>query len=165
MKEVNEITLDTIIKSICEFYETNIDRLSGKSRKRELVEARQCYMYFSILYTKTSFEVIGTQINRDHSTVTYGNKLIKNLIEIDRGFSGKINKINALIIYNSTTQVVLDNLIYIIADRLKGMKLVKIEVFERKKMYYFTPFVVFKVPFVRPFENVTSENTKILNYV
>ena len=41
-----EITIDYIQKIVCDYYKIPIDLIQGKTRKREIVQARQVSMYF-----------------------------------------------------------------------------------------------------------------------
>ncbi|MFO7745616.1 MAG: helix-turn-helix domain-containing protein, partial [Psychroflexus sp.] len=58
-----------------------------KSRKRNVVQARQIAMYFAKEITKTSLTNIGRHIGqRDHSTVLHSCKIVSNLQESDKQF-------------------------------------------------------------------------------
>ncbi len=49
-----EISIDRIQKVICEYFDIHIDNLNSKTRKREIVQARQLAMFFSKKHTKSS---------------------------------------------------------------------------------------------------------------
>ena len=66
------------------------EELSGKSRKREFVEARQLIMLILKEYYKFSFETAGNYFSRDHSTAIYGRKTILDLCHTDSMFRRKI---------------------------------------------------------------------------
>jgi len=51
-----EITIDTIQKMVCEFFDLPYDRLLQKTRKREIVQARQITMYLAKIFTKNSLK-------------------------------------------------------------------------------------------------------------
>lgn len=83
----NDLTIDHIQKIIVDYFNLEIDELHSKTRKRNVVQARQLAMYFSKKYTKNSLSTIGSQIGqRDHATVLYACKTVENLIETDREF-------------------------------------------------------------------------------
>ena len=68
--------------------------LQAKTRKREVVQARQLAMYFSKNLTKYSLSYIGNQIGKkDHATVLYACKTITDLIETDRNFKLQVEEI------------------------------------------------------------------------
>jgi len=64
-----------------------VNQLQTKTRKREIVQARQLAMYFSKNMTKSSLASIGSQIgNKDHATVLHACKTVNNLIDTDKSF-------------------------------------------------------------------------------
>lgn len=83
----HEITIDYIQKIVCDYFNMPIDSLQSKTRKREVVQARQIAMYFSKSLTKSSLASIGSQIgNKDHATVLHACKTVNNLIDTDKHF-------------------------------------------------------------------------------
>lgn len=82
-----EISIDYIEKIVCDFLSLNVEQLNSKTRKREIVQARQLAMYFSKKYTKHSLATIGQQCgNKDHATVLHACKTINNLMDTDKQF-------------------------------------------------------------------------------
>ena len=47
-----EITIETIQKMVCEYFDVPYDKLLQKTRKREIVQARQITMYLAKAFTK-----------------------------------------------------------------------------------------------------------------
>lgn len=89
-----EISIDYIQKKVCEYFNIPMDALQAKTRKREIVQARQIAMFFSKGYTKASLSSIGSMIGgKDHATVLHACKTISNLIETDKVFKGQIDEI------------------------------------------------------------------------
>jgi chromosomal replication initiator protein DnaA len=89
-----EISIDYIQKKVCEYFNLPSDVLQAKTRKREIVQARQIAMYFSKSYTKASLSSIGSMIGgKDHATVLHACKTISNLIETDKSFKSQIDEI------------------------------------------------------------------------
>ena len=83
----NDLTIDHIQQIIADYFNLNIESLHSKTRKRNVVQARQLAMFFSKKYTKNSLSTIGSQIGqRDHATVLHACKAVENLIETDRAF-------------------------------------------------------------------------------
>jgi chromosomal replication initiator protein len=62
-----EITLDYIQKVVCDYFDMNVDVLQSKTRKREIVQARQIAMYFSKNLTSSSLSTIGFCYWRERS--------------------------------------------------------------------------------------------------
>ncbi len=72
----------------------DIDILQSKSRKRNVVQARQIAMFFAKRFTKASLATIGTQIGkRDHATVLHACKTVGNLSETDRQFKSYVDEL------------------------------------------------------------------------
>ena len=91
-----EVSVDYIQKTVCDYFGLELESLQSKTRKREVVQARQIAMYFSKNLTKFSLAAIGSKIGqKDHSTVLYAYKTITNLIETDREFKSQIREIEA----------------------------------------------------------------------
>ncbi|ALC96547.1 MAG: chromosomal replication initiator protein DnaA [Capnocytophaga ochracea] len=83
----NDLTIDHIQQIIADYFGLDIESLHSKTRKRNVVQARQLAMFFSKKYTKNSLSTIGSQIGqRDHATVLHACKTVENLIETDRAF-------------------------------------------------------------------------------
>lgn len=86
-----EITLDHIQKVVCDYFDMNVDVLQSKTRKREIVQARQIAMYFSKNLTSSSLSTIGSVIGgKDHATVLHAYKTVTNLAETNKEFKSYI---------------------------------------------------------------------------
>ncbi len=89
-----ELSIDFIQKMVCDYFNMPVDVLSSKTRKREIVQARQIAMYFAKNLTKSSLATIGSQIGgKDHATVLHACKTVNNLIETDKRFGIFIDEI------------------------------------------------------------------------
>ncbi len=89
-----EISIDYIQKVVCDYFSMDIDILQSKSRKRNVVQARQIAMFFAKRFTKASLATIGTQIGkRDHATVLHACKTVGNLSETDRQFKSYVDEL------------------------------------------------------------------------
>lgn len=78
---------------------------SRKTRKREIVFARQVAMYLIKRHTKKlSLKQIGKHFgDKDHATVLHGIKTIKNLMEFDRTIKNTVNEIDKVVKFKSNT--------------------------------------------------------------
>lgn len=66
------ISIESIQNHVCEYFAMDTNKLKDKTRKQEIVEARQIAMYLSKKYTKSSLKTIGLHFGgRDHSTVIH----------------------------------------------------------------------------------------------
>jgi len=89
-----EISIDYIQKVICNYYNVAAEMLHSKTRKREIVQARQVAMFFSKNLTKSSLATIGAQIGgKDHATVLHACKTVNNLMDTDKRFRMQIDEI------------------------------------------------------------------------
>jgi chromosomal replication initiator protein len=91
----HEISIDFIQKIVCDYFGLPVDQINTKTRRREIVQARQLAMYFSKKHTKSSLATIGLHCgNKDHATVLHACKTVTNLIETDKNFRNFVNEIN-----------------------------------------------------------------------
>ena len=89
-----EISILHIQKIVCDYFNIQLDQLQEKTRKREIVQARQVAMFFSKSLTKSSLATIGSQIGgKDHATVLHACKTVNNLMETDKRFLNSIQEI------------------------------------------------------------------------
>jgi chromosomal replication initiator protein len=79
-----EVTIENIQKMVCDFYDVSYDKLLQKTRKREVVQARQITMYLAKIFTKNSLKTIGEHFGgRDHTTVIHSCQTVKDLMDTD----------------------------------------------------------------------------------
>src|SRR5215203_4883365 len=82
-----EITIENIQKMVCEYFDVTYDKLLQKTRKREIVQARQITMYLAKAFTKNSLKTIGEHFGgRDHTTVIHSCQTVKDLMDTDGVF-------------------------------------------------------------------------------
>ena len=89
-----EISIDYIQKVVSSYFNVRLENMQSKTRKREIVQARQVAMYFSKSLTKASLASIGSQIGgKDHATVLHACKTVNNLAETDKRFKLQMDEI------------------------------------------------------------------------
>ncbi|MEY3399212.1 MAG: hypothetical protein RL220_1806 [Bacteroidota bacterium] len=82
-----EVSIDYIQKVVCDYFDLPIELLKSKTRKREIVQARQIAMYFAKKMTKSSLASIGAHCGgKDHATVLHACRTVNNLQETDKHF-------------------------------------------------------------------------------
>ena len=90
-----EVSIDYIQKIICDYFDLSIDTLKSKTRKRNIVQARQLAMYFSKQLTKSSLANIGAKCGgKDHATVLHACKTVNNLVETDKDFRSYVQELD-----------------------------------------------------------------------
>ncbi|MBX3239339.1 MAG: chromosomal replication initiator protein DnaA [Chitinophagaceae bacterium] len=86
-----EITIETIQKMVCDYFNLPYERLLQKTRKREIVQARQITMYLAKQFTKNSLKTIGEHFGgRDHTTVIHSCQTVKDLMDTDSLFKESV---------------------------------------------------------------------------
>ena len=89
-----EISIDFIQKIVCDYFDIPVDAINSKTRKRDIVQARQLAMYYSKKHTKASLATIGLHCgNKDHATVLHACRTVNNLIETDKQFRTYVEEI------------------------------------------------------------------------
>lgn len=89
-----EVSIDYIQKVVCDYFNIAIEMINSKTRKREVVQARQIAMYFSKNLTKSSLAAIGLNCgNKDHATVLHACRTVNNLIDTDKRFKTYIDEL------------------------------------------------------------------------
>ena len=82
-----EVSIEYIQKVVCDYFDLPLEILKSKTRKREVVQARQISMYFSKKMTKSSLANIGAHCGgKDHATVLHACRTVTNLSETDKQF-------------------------------------------------------------------------------
>ncbi len=77
----SNITLDSIKKLVCKYYNVTMDDLTSRSRRQAIVRPRQVAMYLSRQYTEHSLQAIGKSFNRYHATTLHALKAVKKGIK------------------------------------------------------------------------------------
>lgn len=89
-----EVGIDFIQKFVAENFSVSVDAMKDKTRKREIVVARQVAMYFAKQYTNLSLKSIGYHFgNRDHSTVIHALTSVSDLMDTDRKFNATMQEL------------------------------------------------------------------------
>jgi chromosomal replication initiator protein len=85
------ITIEQIQRMVCEFFDLPEDLLRAKTRKQEVVLARQVAMYLAKDLTNASLKTIGLHFGgRDHSTVIHAYQAVEDRTETDTQFRQNI---------------------------------------------------------------------------
>lgn len=92
--EPKEISLDKIVEEVSVIYNVKQEDIYGKSRKAEIVLARQMSIYLAGLHTSLSASKIGLMIgNKNHATVLHSIKTIKNRLATDTGLKEQVDEL------------------------------------------------------------------------
>lgn len=89
-----EISMETIQKTVCEYFDVPLEKLKGTTRKRPIVQARQLSMFFAKQYTNNSLKSIGSHFGgRDHSTVIHSCQAVRDQIDTDGEFRDAVDEL------------------------------------------------------------------------
>lgn len=90
----SEVGIDYIQKTVSDYFKVNLEDLKAKTRKKEIVIARQVAMYFSKDYTNHSLKSIGYHFGgRDHSTVIHAVQSVNDMIDTNAKFRFAIDEL------------------------------------------------------------------------
>ncbi|HSP86922.1 MAG TPA: chromosomal replication initiator protein DnaA [Ignavibacteriaceae bacterium] len=96
-RKVN-VTVENITKIVCTYLNVAENKIRDKTRKKEIVLARQLAMYFSKELTKSSLKSIGLQFGgRDHSTVIHSCNSVEESIVSDPSMKDLVKAIRTQI--------------------------------------------------------------------
>ena len=100
VKAPREVTIDMILKEVCEHYHVTSDEISSSCRKHAIVQARQVAMYLAQQHVKgITLARIGERIgNKDHSTVLHAINNIKDSIAFDKILKNDIEEIEKTVL-------------------------------------------------------------------
>lgn len=92
------ITLQSIIKTCCDYFDIKVDEVIGKSRKREVTQPRQISMFFAKQFTNLPLTKIGEAFGgRDHSTVIHSCTVVQNLMDTDEEYKYHVEEIEKIL--------------------------------------------------------------------
>jgi chromosomal replication initiator protein len=93
------ITLDSIKRLVCKYYDVTLSDLTSRSRRQAIVRPRQVAMYLSRRYTDHSLQVISRSFNRYHATAIHALKAVEKGVKENSQFqkhveflSGRLEK-------------------------------------------------------------------------
>lgn len=88
------ITIDQIQRTVCEYFNIPEDLVRAKTRKQEIVNARQIAMYLAKELTNSSLKTIGMHFGgRDHSTVIHAYQCVEDQMKIDSKYRSHVEQI------------------------------------------------------------------------
>ena len=99
-EQESDISIDLIIKTVCEYFNITRDMMLSKSRKRQIVQARQIAMYeCRNLLQNCSLSTIGSELGgKDHATVLHACSTVQDLMSTDKLFRQWVDDIENMIV-------------------------------------------------------------------
>ncbi|HSD10807.1 MAG TPA: chromosomal replication initiator protein DnaA [Candidatus Binatia bacterium] len=97
-KRERAVTIESIQKAVCEFFNIRPNELRSKKRTRNVALPRQVAMYLCRRYTEASFPVIGDRFGgRDHSTVIHAAQVVERRLQEDSVFRATVERLERLL--------------------------------------------------------------------
>jgi len=88
------LSVEEIQKQVADYFDIPVDMLRAKTRKQEIVNARQIAMYVAKELTNCSLKTIGLHFGgRDHSTVIHAYQTVEDQMKTDTKFRTSIEQI------------------------------------------------------------------------
>ncbi len=88
------VTIEAIQRTVCDYFSIPEDLLRAKTRKQEIVNARQMAMYLAKELTNSSLKTIGLHFGgRDHSTVIHAYQSVEDQMKIDPKYHAHLTQI------------------------------------------------------------------------
>ena len=92
------ITVESIQKAVCEFFNIRLADLRSKRRTRTIAVPRQVAMYLCRRYTDCSFPAIGEKFGgRDHSTAIHAEHVVDQRMKDDAAFRAAVERIQRVL--------------------------------------------------------------------
>ena len=89
-----EVNLDFIQKTVAAYFGISVELLKDKTRKKEVVTARQVAMYFAKHLTAHTLKTIGFHFGgRDHTTVMHSVQTVSDLVDSDKKFRDQVDEL------------------------------------------------------------------------
>ncbi len=95
----NELSIDRICTTVCEYFNIGREVIVSNSRKRQIVQARQIAMFLcrNMIYN-CSLSTIGAEIGgKDHATVMHACNTVSDLMGIDKTFRKYVTDIQQML--------------------------------------------------------------------
>ena len=94
-----DVSIDLIVDTVCEYFNITRDILLSKSRKRQIVQARQIAMYeCRNLIPNCSLSTIGAELGgKDHATVLHACTTVQDLMSTDKAFRQYVTDIESMV--------------------------------------------------------------------
>ena len=98
-EEKNELSIENIQKVVCEYFNVSKNALLSKSRKRQIVQARQIAMYLIRNLINCPLSTIGTELGgKDHATVLHACTTVSDLMSTDKTFKQYVVDIKRMLV-------------------------------------------------------------------
>lgn len=97
LKPKKNVAIKDIVRTVANYYEVQEDDIYDKTRRKEIVRARQVIMYILREDFNISYPLIGQKLGgKDHTTVIHSHLKIKTNLETDPSLVQELDKIRIM---------------------------------------------------------------------
>jgi chromosomal replication initiator protein len=97
-KERKELKIENVINVVANFFNSDMDTILSKKRKRDIVKMRHLCMFLIHKNTKMTLKEIGKYFTMDHTSVLHGcGKIKKYVLDNDETIGNEVIKIDILL--------------------------------------------------------------------
>ena len=97
-EQTEDMTVEKVKNVVCEYFNISQETLLSKSRKRQIVQARQIAMYMTRQHINCSLSTIGAELGgKDHATVLHACTTVSDLMSTDRTFKQYVTDIEKML--------------------------------------------------------------------
>ncbi len=90
-----QISIESIQEYVCDYFGIDTNKVREKTRKQEIVEARQIAMYLAKQFTDSSLKTIGLHFGgRDHSTVIHAISTVEERMQTSAKHERIVNELH-----------------------------------------------------------------------
>ncbi len=97
-EEPEDVTPESIISAVCSFFKITKTELLGKSKKAELVKARQICAFLMCDMLSMPLQVLGKTLERDHTTIMYARDKMKKQASLNGRVAKEIDDIRNIVL-------------------------------------------------------------------
>ncbi len=97
-EEQEDVTPETIIAATCGYFKITKAELLGKSKKAELVKARQICAFLMCDMLSMPLQVLGKTLERDHTTIMYARDKMKKQASLNDRTAKEIDDIRNIVL-------------------------------------------------------------------
>ena len=98
-EDKSEVTIAKVQKTVCEYFNIPKEILLSKSRKRQIVQARQIAMYMTRSLVGCSLSTIGAELGgKDHATVLHACNTVSDLMSTEKLFKQYVTDIEKMLV-------------------------------------------------------------------
>ena len=97
-EDSREMSIAKVQQTVCEYFNITRETLLSKSRKRQIVQARQIAMYICRNNLNCSLTTIGAELGgKDHATVMHACTTVSDLMSTDKTFRKYVSDIEKML--------------------------------------------------------------------